>query len=154
MHMYRALKRMKQDDLAATDFYRACVCLGLNRAARATSRRYDAVFKPIGITSGQFTILSALKRDKPVPISDMADLLGMDRTTLTRNLKPLETLRLVATHTDARDRRVRSLTLTAKGRALLKQALPLWRKVQKESNRRIGPNRWDELRPALDFLSA
>jgi DNA-binding MarR family transcriptional regulator len=151
---YKALERMKQDDLTATDFYRACVCLGLNRAARATSRRYDAVFKPIGITSGQFAILSALKRDKPVPISDMAELLGMDRTTLTRNLKPLETLELVAMKPDARDRRVRGLTLTAKGRLLQKEALPLWRKAQKESNRRIGRDSWDELRPALSFLSA
>ncbi len=112
------------------------------------------MFKPIGITSGQFTILSALKRNEPVPISDMADLLGMDRTTLTRNLKPLETMKLVAIQPGARDRRIRSLTLTAKGRVLLKQAVPLWRKAQKESNRRIGANRWDELRPALDFLSA
>ncbi|TAI62038.1 MarR family winged helix-turn-helix transcriptional regulator [Bradyrhizobium sp. Leo170] len=120
---------MKQDDLTATDFYGACVCLGLNRAARATSRRYDAMFKRIGITSGQFTILSALRRNEPVPISDMADLLGMDRTTLTRNLKPIETLKLVAIQPDARDRRIRSLTLTAKGRVLLKQAVPLWRKA-------------------------
>jgi DNA-binding MarR family transcriptional regulator len=145
---------MKQDDLTPTDFYTACVCLGLNRAARATSRRYDAMFKPIGITSGQFTILSALKRGKPVPISDMADLLSMDRTTLTRNLKPLETMKLVAIQPDARDRRIRSLILTAKGRVLLKEAVPLWRKAQKESNRRISPHRWDELRPALDVLSA
>jgi DNA-binding MarR family transcriptional regulator len=144
---------MKQDDLTAADFYRACVCLGLNRATRAISRRYDAAFKPIGITSGQFTILSALKRDKPVPISDMADLLGMDRTTLTRNLRPLETLKLVAIQPDTRDRRIRSLMLTTKGRELLKEAVPLWRKAQRESNRRIGPNRWNEIRPALDLLS-
>jgi DNA-binding MarR family transcriptional regulator len=144
---------MKQDDLTAADFYGACVCLGLNRAARAISRRYDAAFKPIGITSGQFTILSALKRDKPVPISDMADLLGMDRTTLTRNLRPLETLKLVAIQPDAQDRRIRSLMLTTKGRELLKEAVPLWRKAQRESNRRIGSNRWTEIRPALDFLS-
>ncbi|WP_051334473.1 MarR family winged helix-turn-helix transcriptional regulator [Bradyrhizobium sp. Ai1a-2] len=144
---------MKEDDLTASDFYEACVCLGLNRAARATSRRYDAALKPIGVTSGQFTILSALKRDKPMPISDMADLLGMDRTTLTRNLRPLETFALVAIQPDAGDRRIRSLTLTAKGRTLLKEAVPLWRTAQRESNRRIGPNRWDELRPALDLLS-
>jgi DNA-binding MarR family transcriptional regulator len=144
---------MKQDDLTAADFYGACVCLGLNRAARAVSRRYDAAFKPIGITSGQFTILSALKRDKPVPIGDMAGLLGMDRTTLTRNLRPLEALKLVAIQSDARDRRIRSLMLTTEGRELLKEAVPLWRKAQRESNRRIGPNRWNEIRPALDFLS-
>jgi DNA-binding MarR family transcriptional regulator len=144
---------MKQDDLTAADFYAACVCLGLNRAARAISRRYDTAFKPIGITSGQFTILSALKRDEPVPISNLANLLGMDRTTLTRNLRPLEALKLVAIQPDAQDRRIRSLTLTTKGRELLKEAVPLWRKAQRESSRRIGPNRWTEIRPALDFLS-
>jgi DNA-binding MarR family transcriptional regulator len=144
---------MKQDNLTASDFYEACVCLGLNRAARATSRRYDAVFKPIGITSGQFTILSALRRDEPVPISGMADLLGMDRTTLTRNLRPLEARELVVIQPDERDRRVRCLALTAKGQELLKEAVPLWRKAQGESNRRIGPNRWGELRPSLDILS-
>jgi DNA-binding MarR family transcriptional regulator len=145
---------MKQDDLSAADFFEACVCLGLNRAARATSRRYDAALQPIGITSGQFTILSALKRNKPVPISDVANLLSMDRTTLTRNLRPLEALELVAIRPDAGDRRIRALALTAKGRGLLTQAVPLWRKAQKESRRRIGPNRWDALRPALDVLSA
>jgi DNA-binding MarR family transcriptional regulator len=146
---------MERDDLTAADFYAACVCLGLNRAARATSRRYDAIFKPIGITSGQFTILSALKRDEAaVPIGAMADLLGMDRTTLTRNLRPLETLELVAIQIDARDRRIRTLTLTAKGRKLLRQAVPLWQQAQSESNRRIGLNRWDRLRSTPDSLSA
>src|SRR5262245_34262345 len=108
------------------------MCLGLNRAARAISRRYDAAFKPIGITSGQFAILAALKRDKPMPLSEMADLLGMDRTTLTRNLRPLEGLELVAIRPGAQDRRIRNLTLTAKGRKLLKEAVPLWRKAQRE----------------------
>ena len=144
---------MKQDNLTAADFYGACMCLGLNRAARAISRRYDAAFKPIGITSGQFAILAALKRDKPMPLSEMADLLGMDRTTLTRNLRPLEGLELVAIRPGAQDRRIRNLTLTAKGRKLLKEAVPLWRKAQRESDRRISPTRWNELRPALDFLS-
>ena len=143
-----------KDDLTAADFFGACVCLGLNRAARATSRRYDAMLQPVGITSGQFTVLSSLKRDEPVPLSDIADLLSMDRTTLTRNLRPLEALNLVSIQPGAQDRRIRSLTLTPKGRKLLKEAVPLWRKAQRESNRRIGPNRWRELKPTLDLLSA
>lgn len=142
-----------KDDLEATDFYGTCVCLGLNRAARAISRRYDAMFKPLGITSGQFTVLSALKRDEAVSLSDIADRLGMDRTTLTRNLRLLEALDLVSIQPDAQDRRVRSLTLSAKGRKLLRAAVPLWQKAQKESTRRIGPSRWRELKPVLDLLS-
>ena len=88
---------------------------------------------------------------EPVPISGMADLLGMDRTTLTRNLRPLEALELVVIQPDERDRRVRCLALTAKGQELLKEAVPLWRKAQGESNRRIGPNRWGEPRPSLGY---
>jgi len=149
-----ATEQMDRNDLAAVDFYGACVCLGLNKAARAISRKYDAAFRPIGITSGQFTILSALRREKPVPIGDLANLLGMDRTTLTRNVRPLENIELVANRPDARDCRIRSLTLTPQGRKLLREAVPLWRNAQRESNRRIGPNRWQELKPALDLLSA
>jgi DNA-binding MarR family transcriptional regulator len=142
------------NELVALDIYGTCVCLGLNRAARAISRRYDAAFKPIGITSGQFTILSALKRDKPVAISDLANRLGMERTTLTRNLRPLEEFGFLVIQPDALDRRIRNLALTPKGRNVLKEAVPLWKKAQKETGRRIGADRWNEIKPALDLLSA
>ncbi len=81
---------MKRSDPKASEFSAVCVCLALNKAARATSRRYDAALKPVGITSGQFTILSALLQDRPPALGALAEALGMDRTTLSRNLKPLE----------------------------------------------------------------
>jgi DNA-binding MarR family transcriptional regulator len=144
---------MHDDDLTASHFREACICLGLNRAARVISRRYDAAFKPLGITSGQFSILSALRQEHPVPISVLADVLGMDRTTLTRNLKPLEALGLVLGRTGERDRRVRRVTLTDAGRARLSEALSLWRGAQSDSDKRIGSGRWAELRHSLDALA-
>lgn len=136
----------------ALDFEAVCVCLALGRAARATARRCDAAMRPIGLTSGQFTILSALLQERPPPIGALAAVLGMDRTTLSRNLKPLEAAGLVETCVDPRDARVKVLAATAKGRALVDAGLPLWRDAQRESNRRIGRNSWGELKPLLDRL--
>jgi DNA-binding MarR family transcriptional regulator len=144
---------MKRDGPKAEDFFAACVCLGLNRAARATSRRYDAALKPLGLTSGQFSILSALMRERPAPIGALAEALGMDRTTLSRNLKPLQAAKLVETRPDPQDARIKGLAATAKGRELLGAALPLWRQAQRDSNKRLGRDRWAALKPLLDGLA-
>src|SRR5271170_5423419 len=77
-------------DMTALAIYQACVCLGVQKAARATARRYDEALRPLGITSGQFSILSSLLSDRVLPMTTWADLLGVDRTTLKRNLVPLE----------------------------------------------------------------
>jgi DNA-binding MarR family transcriptional regulator len=107
-----------------------CLCLHAQRAARALARRFDEAFRPLGITSGQFSLLMALNRPEPPRLGDVAAALAMDRTTLTANLKPLERRRLVAVRADRDDRRIRRLALTAAGRALLARALPLWRRTQ------------------------
>ena len=72
-----------------------CLCLHAQRAARALARRFDAGFRPFGITSGQFSLLMALNRPQPAPLGAVAALLAMDRTTLTAALKPLERRGLV-----------------------------------------------------------
>ena len=144
---------MEKSKLTALDVYTACVCLGVQRAARGVARRYDEALRPTGITSGQFTILSSLLRDEPTPIGALADLLGLDRTTLNRNLRPLEAENLVATVSDPKDARVRGIQLTPVGRKRLDAAIPLWRKVQLDSNQRIGKTGWQDLRPLLDRLS-
>ena len=144
---------MAKLDLSARDIYSACICLGVHRAARAVARRYDDVLRSIDLTSGQFSILSALLGDKPTPISALADLLGLDRTTLNRNLRPLEGQKLVETVVDPDDRRVRGLRLTTEGRKRLALAIPLWRTVQSDSTHRIGRSGWSELRPFLDALA-
>jgi DNA-binding MarR family transcriptional regulator len=103
-----------------------CLCLHLQRAARAVARRFDEVLRPLGLTNGQFSLLMSLNRPEPPTIGSVSALLAMDRTTLTAALKPLERRGLVVVAVDSRDRRGRRLILTATGRALLVAAVPVW----------------------------
>ncbi len=105
----------------------SCLCLHLQRAARAVARRFDEVFRPLDLTNGQFSLLMALNRQQPPTIGSVAALLAMDRTTLTACLKPLERRGLVTVTIDDEDRRSRRLRLTPAGGALLAAAVPLWR---------------------------
>jgi DNA-binding MarR family transcriptional regulator len=103
-----------------------CLCLATQRAARALARRFDEAFRPLGLSSGQFSLLQALNRPAPPTLGSVAELLAMDRTTLTANLKPLERDGLLTVAPDPKDRRVRRLALTDAGRALLGRAMPVW----------------------------
>ena len=104
-----------------------CLCLHAQRAARALSRRFDEAFRPLGITSGQFSLLNGLNRPEPPTIGAVASLLAMDRSTVTANLKPLERMGAVIVRIDDRDRRGRRAALTDAGRALLAAATPVWK---------------------------
>src|SRR5437763_13682973 len=106
----------------------ACLCLHLQRAARAVARRFDDAFRPLALTSGQFSLLMSLNRPEPPTIGAVAALLAMDRTTLTAALKPLLRRGLVTIAIDEADRRSRRLSLTPAGRALLAAAVPVWRR--------------------------
>ena len=132
----------------------ACLCLHLRRAARASARRFDAAFRPLGLTSGQFSLMMSLNRPEPPTIGMVASLLAMDRTTLTADLKPLERRGLVTVTIDAADRRSRRLELTDAGRRLLAAALPLWRRqMQDETQRLPAAADLDHLRAGLRALS-
>src|SRR5689334_22059511 len=123
----------KRDDLpfAVTRVVReACFCLHAQRAARALARRYDEALRPLGITSGQFSLMMSLNRPEPASIGAVAALLAMDRTTLTANLKPLQRRGLVAVTSDDADRRSRRMRLTEDGRKLLAAAVPIWERMQ------------------------
>jgi DNA-binding MarR family transcriptional regulator len=103
-----------------------CLCLHMQRAARAVARRFDAAFRPLNLTNGQFSLMMSLNRPAPPPLGAVASLLAMDRTTLTAALKPLERRGLVEVKPDPKDRRSRLLKLTPEGRHLLARALPVW----------------------------
>ncbi|WP_446742981.1 MarR family winged helix-turn-helix transcriptional regulator [Silvibacterium acidisoli] len=103
-----------------------CLCLQVQRAARALARRFDEAFRPLKLTNGQFSLLMSLNRPEPPPLSSVARLLAMDRTTLTAALKPLERRGLVESRSDKNDRRSRLLVLTEEGQLLLAQAMPIW----------------------------
>ena len=108
-----------------------CLCMHLQRAARAAARHFDDALRPLGLTSGQFSILMSLNRPDAPGISAVADLLAMDRTTLTANLKPLERRGLVRVNVDEKDRRGRRLSLTPEGKNLLISAYPCWEEAHK-----------------------
>ncbi|WP_157216922.1 MarR family winged helix-turn-helix transcriptional regulator [Flavisphingomonas formosensis] len=103
-----------------------CLCLHVQRAARTLARRFDEALKPVGLTNQQFSLLMALNRPAPPPMGPVADLLGMDRTSLTAALKPLERRSLVEIVSSPADRRARLLRLTGAGEALLAAAMPIW----------------------------
>ena len=114
--------------LSATHLVRDnCLCLHVQRAARGLARRFDDVFRPLDLTHGQFSLLMSLNRPEPPTIGAVAELLAMDRTTLTAALKPLERRGLVVAAAHPMDRRSRLLQLTPAGRALLSQAVPIWK---------------------------
>lgn len=131
----------------------SCLCLHVQRAARALARRFDEALRPVDLTSGQFSLLMSLNRPEPPNIGNVAALLAMDRTTLTANLKPLERRGLVKVSVDKEDRRSRRLAITATGRALLKRAFPLWRQTHAEAERLVKDCSPDALRSALRALS-
>jgi DNA-binding MarR family transcriptional regulator len=109
-----------------------CLCLHVQRAARALARRFDEALRPVGLTNGQFSLLMSLNRAKPAGMGSVATLLAMDRTTLTAALKPLERRGLVKVMADPDDRRGRLLALTAKGTRLLASAAPIWENTHRE----------------------
>src|ERR1700688_4415231 len=106
--------------LAATHHVRdACLCLHVQRAARALARRFDEALRPLALTQGQFSLLMSLNRPQPPSIGEVSALLAMDRTTVTANVKPLERRGLVKVSVDREDRRNRRVELTPSGQALL-----------------------------------
>ena len=129
-----------------------CLCLHVQRAARALARRFDEALRPVGLTNGQFSLLMALNRPEPAAMGPVARLLAMDRTTLTAALKPLERLGLVVTGTDPSDRRSRLLSLTGKGREVLAAAVPIWRAIHAEVEAGLPEPGPDALRGALKAL--
>jgi len=132
-----------------------CTCLRARRIARQLTQAYDGALGPVGLTVNQFGVLAKLYGatrggQASVPIGALADRLGMHPTTLNRDLKPLRAQGLVADAIDASDRRVRALTITGKGRARLRKAVPFWRAAQKRLEAALGADVARRLNEALD----
>lgn len=130
-----------------------CVCLHLQRAARAVARRFDEVLRPLGLTNGQFSLLMSLNRPQPPTIGAVAALLAMDRTTITANLKPLARRGLLDVTIDAADQRTRRLVLTPAGRSLLAAAVPAWQREHAAIDRLLTATDPDRLRTDLRALA-
>jgi len=109
---------------------RGCVCAALRRASRAVTQHYERSFRGSGLRATQFTLLAVLTQTGPLPVSSLASQAGLERTTLTRNLRLLEKKGLVRVRPTEADQRVRRVEMTPAGRAAAKKGLPAWRKAQ------------------------
>ena len=130
-----------------------CLCLAAQRAARALGRRFDEALKPVGITSGQFSLLMSLNRPEPPTIGSVASLLAMDRTTLTANLKPLERRGMIELVADEKDRRSRRIRLMDAGMKVLGAALPIWVRTHGEIDEKLGDIKVSGLRAGLGAVA-
>ena len=128
----------------------ACTFANLRKATRVVTQHYEAALRPLDLTATQFTMLAMLDRRGPLRLTDLAEALVMDRTTLTRNLKPLTARGLVQIGADT-DRRVRRLSISEAGGVLLKKAIPEWRAAQTALVDGLGRARWANM---LDHLDA
>ena len=121
-----------------------CICVNLRRAARAVSNLYDEALAGAGIKITQFSLLRAVQRTEPVAVSALAGELELDRTTLARNLLPLQRDGLVMLASGS-DQRVTEVRITAAGRAAIARALPMWQAAQLQIGRLLTRGRIVEL---------
>lgn len=128
-----------------------CACFNVRKAARVITQSFDEIMQSSGVRATQFTILVMIASSDAATLSELAGKLVMDRTTLTRNLKPLQQQGLVKDVPGA-DRRTRSIYLTNKGRKVLLKALPLWKKAQSRITRYLGEQRFADLLTELRSL--
>ena len=122
--------------------------------ARALARRFDEAFRPLGLTNGQFSLMMSLNRPEPVAMRSIASELGMDRTTLTAALKPLERRGLVEAGPHPKDGRCRLLALTEEGKSLVARAVPVWQRTHAEIDRLLAGEGPDPLRDELRAIAA
>ena len=129
-----------------------CLCLAVQRAARALARRFDEALRPYDLTNGQFSLLMSLNRPSPPNLSSVASLLAMDRTTLTAALKPLERRGLVTVVVDPADKRSRLMALTPDGMHLLSEVVPIWKKSHRKLEELLTDGEHDRLLHGLKKL--
>jgi DNA-binding MarR family transcriptional regulator len=142
---------MKSEDAHTLSQCSECACFNVRKAARAITRFYDSVLEPSGIQGTQFSLLTVAHLAGELPITETADRLGVDRTTLTRNLRVLETRGFIAVG-PGKDGRTKSIQLTTAGRDALMKALPYWKKAQQRVVQDLGHLRFKTLMQELSAL--
>lgn len=136
---------------APTEVANRCAGIAVRRTSRLLGVIYDAEFAPLGLKSTQFSLLVAVSMMDGVGIQSLANAMQMDRTTLTRNLKPMQAKEWLSVAPGA-DRRSKALHLTPKGQTLLKEAMPLWEQAQKKVEDVLGKDGVTQLNTTLKRL--
>lgn len=127
-----------------------CACATIRRTDRVITQFYDEIMAPSGLYVTQFTLLATLSQAAPVTINHLAEIMDMDRTTLSRNLEVLAKQHMVRIE-EGEDRRTRLVQLTQEGEQALRRAWPLWQEAQARIEHALGRERFDGL---LNELSA
>jgi DNA-binding MarR family transcriptional regulator len=125
-----------------------CACFDLRKATRAVSRMYDDFLRDAGVNVTQFSQLQLIGAEQEISVSTLGRYTVMDRTSVTRALAPLERDGLINSRPGA-DKRFRVVSLTKKGRKLVEDAEPKWRRAQEALMDAIGANRWSVMRSLL-----
>ncbi len=141
---------MEMGDLATVQ---QCACGNIRRTDRAITQFYDQALAPSGLYTTQFTLLATLAKTAPIMINRLAEIMVMDRTTLTRNLRPLTKQGLVRVE-EGEDRRAHLVLLTREGEQALLRALPLWKEAQARIVGALGQERFDHLLTDLSAVTA
>jgi DNA-binding MarR family transcriptional regulator len=128
-----------------------CVCYNIRKAARLVTQFYDATLEPSGLLGTQFVLMAVIGRVGAAPITRLGKAMGMDRTTVTRNLRPLERQGFIEMDAGL-DRRTHIVRLTEGGRQALKAALPLWQQAQAAVTSQFGQDRTAALLTELQAL--
>lgn len=126
-----------------------CTCAKVRRTARRLTQAYDRALQPLGLRLTQYSVLANLEQAGPLSVTDLAALLAMERTTLTRNLGPLSQAGWI-TVGPGPDRRSRTVALTEAGRAVVQRAQPLWREAERSLRRALGREHTAALHRLLD----
>ena len=126
-----------------------CTCHMLRRTARSLTRFYDKALKPVGLSLSQYSILANTRHAECLSITELAERVDLERTTLTRNLAPLVTSGWIAVGKGA-DKRRRAVQLTKAGQALFQEALPLWQQAESSFRQNMGKEDAKSLRLLLD----
>jgi len=130
----------------------ACVGFNLRKASRLLKRLYDEAFEPLGLKGTQFSLLMAVVGNNGATIGELAQPLGMERSTLSRNITVLQKKRLVTVE-EGEDRRQQRISITDSGVSVLRKALPLWQEVQERLAGELGEERIKSLLEDLQSLS-
>lgn len=142
---------MSMDALSGPD---DCNCLAARQAARHITQFYDQFLAPSGLRTTQFSVLAKLRLLGPMTINALAANLVMDRTTLGRNIRPLERDGLIAVEKGSRDRRSKELRLTEAGAARFRMGVKGWTQAQKQFTAAFGAKRTVDLRALLHVVAA
>jgi DNA-binding MarR family transcriptional regulator len=144
---------MENETLFSTTDLSACTCANLRKATRAVTQAYDNALRPVGLRATQFTVLATLAGSGKLPLTKLSEALGMDRTTLTRNLQPLQRRDLICFENED-DQRIRIVVLTDVGKRVFEDARPFWEAMQMQMSEGLGQERWSGLLKELSGITA